>query len=201
MELKLLQTIEMPNYPRSVVISKSRRAKYFIFPKDEAVKQKPKYNSNRYQWRDYINSKRKIEVRLFDTATEEFVIKNNRVAGKEKRLVINGQRYYNGTYQDHEKGKILNELTAFFTSFLKGLRPIFEYPIHIEYIFETHLDDDTDVDNHGFPYYKGFQDCLFKSGLIINDTHKYVKSFMVKHIQHNEININNLIVNIYAYQS
>lgn len=200
--LKLLHTIEMPNYPRSVVTSKSRRAKFFVFPKDEAVKQKKKYNSNRYQWREYIYSNKKKEVRLFDVSLNEYVIKNSRVAGKEKLLVINGQKYYNGVYKDYEKGKILDELNRFYTSFLEGSRPITEYPLHIEYTFEVYLDDKTDLDNHAFPYYKGFQDCLTKCKVITNDTNQYIKSFSVNHQQLLHPDSENiLIVKIYAYQS
>lgn len=199
MQLELLHTIEMPNYPRKVLTSKERRAKYFIFPKDEAVRQKKKYSSTRYTWKEYISASKKKETRLYDTSTNEFVIKNSRTAGKEKWLVINGQKYYNGVYRDYEKGKILNELNRFYSSFLEALNPITQYPLHIEYIFDVYLDEDTDLDNHGFPYYKGFQDCLTKCGVIFNDSNRFIKSFKVEHNQllHPESE-NTLIVKIYA---
>jgi len=194
MNKELIHSIVMPNYPRKVLLSKQRRAKYFVQGKDDAVKDKKKYASMRYMWKEHIAASKKKEIRLFDTATNEFVIKNSRIAGTERWLTINGQHYYDGKYPDYIKGKILNELAAFYTSFLQALTPIDQYPLYIEYIFYCKLDDSTDLDNHAFPYYKGFQDCLTKNKIIKNDTWKHINGFTVGHFDSEE---NKLIVNIY----
>ncbi len=169
----------MPNYPRKIMTAKARKAKYFIFPKDEDVKQKNKYNSNRYQWKEHISTTKKKEIRLFDTATQQFVIKNNRIAGTEKWEVINGQKIYNGLYNPFTQGKIMSTIHGFISSFLKGLKPIEVYPLYIECEIHDYSDDPIsgkywDVFNRGFPYCKAFDDALQNSGVIKNDSNEYV---------------------------
>jgi hypothetical protein len=180
MEKQLIYEITMPNYPRKIMTAKARRPKYFLFPKDEGVKQKPKYNSNRYQWVDHKLSTKKIEKRLFDTATNEFVIKNSRIAGTERWVVINGQSIYNGKYNAHTQGKIMETIHRFYIPFLQALKPIDIYPLHIECEIYDYSNDiisgqGWDVGNRGWPYCKAFDDVLQKLNIINNDSNQYVR--------------------------
>jgi hypothetical protein len=177
---ELIRTIIIPAYPRKVLMSKSRRAKYFIQGKDTAVKDKKKYWGNRYIWKEYVSASKKKEIRLFDVSTNEYVIKNSRIAGTEKWLVINGQKYYSGLYQDYEKGKILDAINAHYYSFLQGQEPIVNYPLYIECeIHDLAVDPISgnmkwDVFNRAFPYCKAFEDNLKKHNIIPDDNTDYV---------------------------
>lgn len=175
----LLHSIEVPHYIRKVLTTKSRMAKYFTFPKDEAVKQKPKYNSNRYQWKEHISSTKKKTTRLFDVATNEWVIKNNRIAGTEKWTVINGQHIYSGVYNEHTQGKIIKAIHDQLVPFLQGLAPIDKYPLYIECeIHDFSVDPISgkrwDVINRGYPYCKVFDDVLQELKIIPDDSYEYV---------------------------
>jgi hypothetical protein len=179
MQKILLHEIVVPNYLRKILTTKSRMAKYFIYPKDEAIKQKNKYNSNRYQWKEHISSTKKKTVRLFDVATNEWVIKNNRVAGKEKWTVINGQHIYSGVYNEHTQGKIIKAIHAQIVPFLQGLAPIEKYPLYIECEIHDFGNDEIsgdrwDVGNRGYPYCKVFDDTLQEAKIIPDDSYKYV---------------------------
>lgn len=187
MEKVLLHSITMPNYIRKIKLANARKAKFYIFPKDEDVKEKNKFNSNRYQWREHISSTKKKEIRLFDTATNEFVIKNTRTAGTEKWEVINSQKVYNGAYHPNVLGKIVVQIGQFISPFLEGLNPIDKYPLYIECEIHDYKDDPIsgkrwDVINRGYLYCKVFDDILqpkteknpLGRGLVPDDTWEYI---------------------------
>lgn len=187
-KLELLHEIMIPNYVRKVLISKSRRAKYFLYPKDERVREKKKYNSNRYQWKEYKLSTGRKEIRLFDTAVNDFVIKNSRVAGTEKWEVINAQKVYNGGYNEHTLGKIVKTIAASFIPSLQALPPINQYPLYLVCEIYDYIDDPIsgshwDVINRGYLYCKVFDDVIQPKteknplgiGLIEDDSCKHVR--------------------------
>jgi len=152
----------------------------FAWRPDFEVKYKKKYSSNRYEWKEYISPSKKKEIRLYDVALSQFVIKNSRTAGTEKWLVINGQKYYSGLYHDYEKGNILDAINAHYYSFLQGLEPIINYPLYIECeIHDLAIDPISgnqkwDVFNRAFPYCKAFEDNLKKHNIIPDDNTDYI---------------------------
>lgn len=136
--------------------------------------------------RIYIFYKEK-EVRLFDVATNEFVIKNTRTAGTEKWEVINAEKVYNGAYHPSVQAKIVREIGQSFISFLKALPPITKYPLYVECEIHDYENDEIsgnrwDVINRGYLYCKVFEDILQPKteknplglGVIPDDSYKYV---------------------------
>lgn len=200
--MEKIKSITITDFPRKILLSKSRRAKYFIkdihgLPKKyklldtaetEGVFLKPGYS-----WKVHKINKLKVEIRLFDDVQQEYVIRNPRVAGTENWVPINGQQLYNQGYNPHVRNKIVDVIHDHVLSFLEGQTPITKYPIYITYTFICQLNDLSDVDNFALPYYKCIQDCLVKSGIIINDTWKYVAGFKVVH---NQLGSNDLIEKI-----
>lgn len=187
MKKELLYTIEMPNYIRKIKLAESRRAKYYVYPKDERVKEKIKFNSNRYQWKEYISSTKKKEIRLFDTAINQFVIKNTRTAGTEKWEVINAEKVYNGAYHPNVLGKIVKQIGEFMLPFLQALKPINQFPLWVECEIHDYLNDEIsgkrwDVINRGYLYCKVFEDILQPKtdknplglGIIPDDSAEYI---------------------------
>lgn len=188
MEKTLIHSIEIPNYIRKVLISKERRAKYYTFPKDENIKNtKKKFNSSRYIWKEFISSTKRKEIRLFDTAINEFVIKNSRTAGTEKWEVINAEKVYNGAYHPSVQAKIVREIGSFLIPFLKALTPITQFPLWVECEIHDYNNDVIsgnrwDVINRGYLYCKVFEDILQPKtdknplglGIIPDDSYKYI---------------------------
>lgn len=166
MENQLL-IIEMPNYPRKILLSKSRRAKYFkrndtlplkYLQKDiinpltvdvnkEEVGRDKKNNYHKLAenliWKSHKLSKKREEIRLYDIETKEYIIKNSRVANTERWEVINGQKIYNGLYHPVTRAKIMDHIHNYMLSFLEGILsiPIECYPIKIDCELHDNLID------------------------------------------------------------
>lgn len=190
----------IPNYIRKVKLSESRRTKYFELPHGLNTPFAKKYQvgltTGAYQYRERIKNKRPC---LFDTVTKEFVVANPRVAGTQKWEIINGQKLYNQGYHPFVRQKIVDEIHKFFMPFLQNLPIITTFPIFIEYIFHTTIDERADIDNYALPYYKCFQDCLELSGIIPKDSWQYVNGFSVTHKNCSEgTQFVRLIIKIYA---
>lgn len=136
--------------------------------------------STDYLWKNHKKSKGNFEERLFDIKANDFVIKNNRVAGTENWVKVNGQQLYNQGYHPNVRAKIVDVIHGFFLESLKDQEPLpINFPITIHYHFECQMEDTADVDNYALPYYKCFQDCLVKSCIIYNDTRKFINGFKV----------------------
>ena len=186
--VRLIYSVTIPNYIRKVKLSDARRAKYYTFPKDESVKTtKKKFNSNRYQWREYTSSTKKKEIRLFDTATNEFVVKNTRTAGTERWEVINAEKVYNRAYHPSVQAKIVREIGQFLLSFLKAMPVISQFPLYVQCEIHDYNNDKIsgniwDVINRGYLYCKVFEDILKPKtdknplglGVIPDDSYKYI---------------------------
>lgn len=132
----------MTEVPRDIVLSKARRAKYFL--KGEPMSLKyflPLTNTNldyikrgaldkegidnkgytrtlkdNYIWKAHELSTKKIENRLWDINKQEFVIKNTRTAGTPRIERINGQAIYSQHYSKFTRNKVEAELLAYFKS-------------------------------------------------------------------------------------
>lgn len=196
MERELIHTITIPNYIRKVLLSKERRAKYYIRNKiHQGIQKLPKkYGTvtntksglyfelkEFFTWKEHKLTTGKIEIRLWDAIEQEYVIANPKTAGTEKWEVINGQKLYNQGYHPFVRRKIVDSIHEFFAPFLIGVKPVGNYPISIQYIFSGELSNNMDLDNHALPYYKCFQDCLTKLSIIKNDTVEYIDHFSVRY--------------------
>ena len=219
---EVLLTINLINYPRKILLTKKRRAKYFhpgdILPKKYLSNQivldnNPLYAlnnigqklhlNNRYSWEEHKLSGKRKEIRLYNSTTAEYVIKNSRVAGTENWKQIAGQDIYRFGMQNFYVSRIIGELHKYYMNYLtiegKGQISFKDsvYPIKIHYHFECEMDYNMDVDNYALPYYKAFQDCLVKSKIIPNDTRKYVDGFKITS-EHRKGDTDRLIIKIYA---
>lgn len=199
--MELIREIVMPDFPRQVKLSDSRRAKYFKNTDKLAMKylQKERYFggnlggygfSNKgnlhllaepFEWVDHKLSNGKKETRLYNSQTREYVIKNPQTAGTPNWEVINGQKMYNNLYHPHVRNKIMEVIHNYMISFLQGLKPIEDYPITITgFMFDKGRTCDIskgkmwDVGNRQFPYNKAFEDVAQKVGLIKQDDFEHI---------------------------
>lgn len=154
MNKELIYEIIMPNFPRIVKLSDSRRAKYFKL-KDklalhylqkerlsDQVNHIPSIYANRsdialdnkgyyhfldtklYDWKTHKLTGKRTEERLYDLIKKEYVVKNPSVAGTPNIEIINGQKMYNGDYHPHTRDKIMKEIHTYMIPFLQGLIPL-----------------------------------------------------------------------------
>lgn len=206
MNKELIYEIIMPNFPRVVRLSEHRRARYFK-PTDKLAmkyleKEKTevidlvtngfgldnknkthKLNSN-FIWKAHKSSSKtnkKIEWRLYNTETKEYVIKNPSVAGTPNDEIINGQKMYNGEYNPFTRDKIMQAIHDYMIPFLKGLELISTFPLIIDgfmydYGKECPISKGRlwDVGNRQFPYNKAFEDVLQKEGVIKQDDFEHI---------------------------
>jgi hypothetical protein len=217
--MKLLHEITMPNYPRKVRTALSRKTKYFK-PNDKLPKRfyaditltklKPQYVFKEVVLSQTVNRTKKSfksETRLFDTTKNESVIKNPRVAGTERFVIINGNYIYNGKYDPFTQGKIIEHIHNWMKPFLQALQPITEFPLYIECEVHEYKTDEIvgsrkwDVFNRAFPFTKSFEDVLQELGIIPGDDVDYI--ICPSHPIYKEITSGEpkLIFKIYAYNS
>lgn len=193
MQKELLYEIIMPNFPRTVRLSESRRAKYFKpqdklslkylqkeiwkAPKDINIDLNEVYyigqdNKGNYHkldknfiWKDHKLSTKRIEKRLYDCVLNDYVVKNSSVAGTPNDEIINGQKFYNGDYHPQVRSKIMDAIHEYMIPFLEGITPLASnsYPLVI----------------NGFMYDKG-ESCEISKGKIWdvgNRQNPYNKAF------------------------
>lgn len=196
-----LLVITMPNYPRKVLLSKSRRAKYFKpgdrlplkYLQKEIIDHNPNMHLVSYGYDKDVKphllrnefcwlKEKKRGPFLANRNTQEFIIKNPRVAGTENWEVINGNYIYNGKYNSFTQGKIMKAIHDYVATFLEGIQPLplncFPIVLNAE-LFDKSLDSISgefwDVDNRSYPYMKAFMDCLQKFKIIPRDDVRYVR--------------------------
>lgn len=200
MNKELIYSIEMPNYPRKIKISSSRRAKYFLFDKvNKGTQVVPKKygesignipNEKGFCWNTFSGkSSKKAEIRLWNNKLGDWVIKNPKVAGTENWKVINGNGVFSknlnhftlGKFFVILKGTLENKyIDGFYYEFLKTLSPITKFPLYIECEVHDLVSDPIsknqkwDVYNRGLIYCKAFDDSLTELGLIPDDNIDYI---------------------------
>lgn len=180
---KVLFSVDYIDYIRKVLLSKERRAKYYI--KDENEPKAAMYESARYAWRAFkvtVKGKSVVKFFLYDQALRERVIANSRVAGKPRYKVINGQELYNGKLAEHTRNKIMKAIKDSFKKELVKISPInpVSLPIRLHCIVFDHFSDsisknmDWDLFNRFLLYGKAFEDCLVDLKIIPDDNRRYV---------------------------
>lgn len=161
---------EFPDFPEEVQVAAVRRAKYFergvILPKKyvaSAVDLVEKLAPG-YEWKMKSGSHH-----LYNTTTEEFVIKNSLSVGKPRFFPIAGNRIMR--MHEHKWAKIVAVLKEYF---LEGLQDrldvrITEWPVKISFHLHTlPRSMNWDLDNLWI-YAKCFQDALKESMIIPDD--------------------------------
>ena len=152
--------IEIPDYIRTVELSKSRRQRYY--EKGKKLPTAKKYlDDSKYEWQTFNR-----RVFLVDKQTMKKVVSNPKSAGTPRILTINGQKIYNGEVAKQMRNKVLLEIKKSFAPYLNKLDVISadSYPLKItlEIHDEIYAGSKSlwDADNRAWPYIKAFQDCL-----------------------------------------
>lgn len=174
---KLIAEVVIENYPRRIIKSKKRNAKYF--KKGDSI---PKNKLNKigtdYEWQDFIATVKGVRQSvkyLVEIDSQKRVIKNTRTAGTPSYLIINGQKLHQLTLKDYDRSTIITKLKEVMCMAVANLEPIKVRPLIIEgELHDTYYDQlvtrgnkvvtdssaDWDIDNRELFYNKTFQDVL-----------------------------------------
>ncbi len=151
--------ISIPLFIKKVMISKSRRIKYY----KEGGKIPIKYSKYGFD----------SKGRLIDDKGE-YIVANPRTIGKPKYITINGQALYNARMSPHIRSKIVNAVKDSFEPHLNGVEPIVNLPVRISLkLYDTIRQANWDLDNQWL-YNKCFQDLIVKKGIIPDDDIRYI---------------------------
>lgn len=173
-QLKLLQTLEIPEFITKVQISKKRRKKYY---RKKNGKWKPRALPKTF--------KEKLDNGTYKLDSKGYLLnkKGNRkvanpqAAGTPKYAALSGNNFYSGYNSHFIRAKLTKELKKFYEPFVdKQLDPFrkTEYPLAIQWDLHTTLGKgDWDADNLGF-YWKYLQDTLVATGKIPDDNIKFI---------------------------
>ncbi len=136
-------------------------------------------------WKQHKLSGKKFEFRLTDDATDEYIVKNTKVAGTESWHVINSQGVTNHTVSPFTNGKVVKALheeveKAIKRKFTEQYPKITTFPIRILMELHDYISDeitkhnDWDVQNRCDVWGKAFVDCLTELEIIPDDHRAYV---------------------------
>lgn len=142
---KIIETIQIPGYMNTVLISKKRRAKYYK-PGDHIPN---KYCNNNYKF---------IDDALVNLKTNERVVKNPISAGTPQEKRITGQDIWVGM-NPFVRNKISHDLKTYLYGKVRHVKYIEKYPIGISIEFH-HVIGDYDLDNLAVFYRKCLHDAL-----------------------------------------
>jgi len=152
-------SIEIPQFIKKVMVSKSRRIKYY----KKGGKIPKKYANNGFDKKG----------RMIDSEGNH-VVANPRTIGTAKYLTINGQQLYNARMSPHMRSKIVNAVKDSYLPYVKNVKPIKKLPVSISLDFyDTVRQANWDLDNQWL-YGKCFQDLVVKLGILPDDDIKYI---------------------------
>lgn len=172
--------IEIPLYVRHVKLSNARRPTFY--KKGDKIPKKY-LNKERY---DFIELE-KGEF-LFDLDNSEKVIKNSKVVGTPRVIVINGQSLYNGAIAKHTRNKVVETIEQEMHKFIKQFPKIEDYPINIIYEYHDLVRDPIsknklfDIRNREVFYGKCIEDCLTRNNKIEDDNILFLTGISYKFI-------------------
>jgi|SRR6188508_260055 len=178
----IIYTKELDFIPK-LQLSKSRRAVYYQLQDYNKIPKKYKTKQvnlsipselglrHPYEWR---------QGKVYDSFTQQFIIKNSRTAGKARYWVINGQSIYNGAISPKSRAGLMVKLHEYFKEILKDC-PKFNLKegerYKVKYIFYL-LEDKVypDISNL-WVYGKVINDVLVKDLQVVTDDNtKYHKN-------------------------
>jgi hypothetical protein len=189
-------------YPLKYTVAESRMKKYYfkelaasgmpdipVEAMDIPQYAKKKLKEGIFSWvfmTRTVGGQRVRKEALFNTVTNEFVLKNPRTAGTPRILPINGQDFWSsGEGQQWNRSKLKEFLYDYYASRIVQQLPEGIWApkgsfIHLEYIFYFpfkiyEANDVQDLDNHSYPYVKVFKDVLQTLGVIKGDDFRYVR--------------------------
>jgi hypothetical protein len=162
--------IQMP-YLDKITISQKIRPKYYLKSKYKPFningKSLPKkYNNNNYTFNN--------QGILINVLTEEKIISNPIIVGKERYWVINFQSIYNGYIKPIQRSNYMNIIKAHLDDWI-NIEPITEFPLRLQlFIYSNEMP--VDIDNKGPIYFKVFTDLLVKKNIIPDDSVEYIRA-------------------------
>lgn len=168
--------------PQYIQLSAKQKPKYYYA--DKAI---PKSFRNRFD----IGVK---DNKLYNTITNEFLVKNVKLVGKPRLEKINGQKIYNGKFSKFTRAKVVKKLHEFYTELLRDVDIKYNI-LSIHYIRfgdieSAHTQDNTQL---FFLLIKCFEDTLTELGIIQSDHPKYARKSSIE-FHHSEELDNKLIV-------
>jgi len=206
------------NYPETVQLSKSRRAKYYI--KTNEISALPamakKYitglSLGKLSWEPKPIKSNPQQLALYDREAQAFVIKNPQSVGTPKVITINSQiAWESGSGSEWTIRAIKDYLATWFAPLILQQLPEKIIPgagkyMHFEYIFYfpfTERDPRLYQDylNHWFIRGKIFEDTLVKLGIIPNDGPKYLRGAYPRYVNIEDESERRLEVKIHFCQN
>lgn len=192
----------IPNYPREIQVSNSRRATYF-YRGDELPKKYQDINEFEFN-SDNI---------LINKVTGDKVIKNSKTAGKPRMMTINAQRIYVGIHHS-VRVKIVDELhKVFHENFKKQLPAKIDLKdkkllIHCRF-YDQYNEKLPDLDNLSSLFIKTALDCLttdsnknqnnnHKLGIIDDDKAKFIFAITPEFTEVVKKEDRMLVINLYV---
>lgn len=175
MTRQLLRQIVIPDYPDQVLISKARRAVYYV-KEGGATKGNTKIPPSFKDKKKYYFDDKGI---LRHMKTGEAKLANPKTAGTPRYWRVNFQDIWNGSMAKHGRSsridKLKEVLEPHIDFFCSIQEPIDEenYPVTIEILlYDTEFP--VDVSNRGVIYTKIIEDLLVAKGMLQDDSAEYV---------------------------
>lgn len=144
--------IEIKNYIKRIIISKSRRKVYI--KEGEKLPLRYAKKPEKYQF---------INGFLYDIEVNEKIIRNQRTHGKPKYKKISGNDMWAGVNY-HLRSKIASEMKKFFYEYFRGITPLkaSDYPVGISLDIIDNVEgrEGEDIDNLSYLYRKTIHDAL-----------------------------------------
>lgn len=197
MTRQLLRQIVIPDYPDQVLISKARRAVYYV-SKISLVKGKTEIPKSFLKDR----TKYKFDERgvLMNVRTGSAQLANPKTAGTPRYWRVNFQDIWNGSMAKHGRSSRIDKLKEIIQPHIafhrKNIGFLADKPIAIE-IFLYDTDFPVDVSNRGVIYTKVIEDLLVSEGVLTDDSAEYVNdSGRCKYIKVQDKKDKKMVINI-----
>lgn len=168
-EEQIIQKIVVPDYPDRILISKRRRAVYYVSKRSglRGNQLLPKRYANKVKY-GYNDKGVLVELKAGTP-----ILSNPRTAGKERYWVVNFQEIWNGATSRQSRAGRINTLKDILRPFIQKVQPVRVYPVGIEiHLYNTEFN--IDASNKGVIYTKIIEDLLVTEGKLIDDSAEYV---------------------------
>jgi len=182
-------SIVINNYPDSILISQSRRKKYYT--KDKKI---PK----RYQSHFYNFDK---DGKLYDVRTNQLVIANPRTAGTQRFWKVNFQDIWNGVLSGPNRAFRINKLKDLLRPHIQTIPRLTIFPIGLSItLYNSHFE--IDASNKGAIYTKVIEDLLVETKKIPDDNPSYITDTgRIQLIKIEDHETPRMIINIFTISS
>lgn len=163
--------ITIPDYPDKILVSKARRAKYYVSEnslRTGSTKIPKRYTSTKYGF--------DADGILCNLVTGEYILANPRTAGKPRYWVVNFQEIWNNALTKQRRAGLTGKLKDILRPYIRSIRAIKTgYPLAIEIVlYDTQFP--VDVSNKGVIYTKIIEDLLVSENKLPDDSIRYINS-------------------------